>query len=612
MHCSNQLQQSRLIWLKDGDANSKFFHGLRPNIANLQFKSISEADAYYLERPFAEDEVKQAVWECDSLKSPGPDGINFGFIKEFWMDVKNDFMRFLLEFYSNNRLVKGSNCTFIVFIPKVANPKKMSDFRHISLVGCMYKVLANVLANRLKSVIDKVILDTQSTFVKGRQILDGILIANEAVDDAKKRKKELLLFKVDFEKAYDSVDWKYLESVMGKMGFSDKWRRWIMTCVSSATASGYQVGSEATSSVHLSHLQFADDTLIMGQFPKKFVGEGEFSDSWLADAARVLNSFLWGGSEESRKINWLKWDRICLRKEEGGLGVRRVKEFNLALLGKWCWRLLQDTEGLWFRVLAAKYGIRDGQMDCGGSTASNWWKVINSIRSGSEASGGRWFGENTVRRVGDGERTLFWKDSWMDRIPFKVHFSRIFELCLDKDRSVANMCRLGWGFHGDGWRWHRRLFAWEEELWGECCAALANVSLQVDLRDEWEWLTDPVAGYSVSGAYQILTHLTPIESYSHLENAHHLFLNCPVFGAVWDNIISWLGVPCVLPANALALASQFCGAHAFCKSTRSCFQAIWLANVWFIWKERNSRVFNHKEMSTERLVYNIKTNVGGG
>ncbi|MCH97122.1 cytochrome P450, partial [Trifolium medium] len=141
-------------------------------------------------------EVKQAVWECDSLKSPGLDGVNFGFIKEFWMDVKSDFMRFLLEFYSNSQLVKGSNCTFIV-------------------------------------LISKVISNTQFAFVEGRQILDGNLIANEVVDDAKKRKKELLLFKVDFEKAYDSVEWGYLDSVMGNMGFSDKWRRWIMTCVRS-------------------------------------------------------------------------------------------------------------------------------------------------------------------------------------------------------------------------------------------------------------------------------------------------------------------------------------------------------------------------------------------
>jgi hypothetical protein len=67
--------------------------------------------------------------------------------------------------------------------------------------------------------------------------LDGILIANELVDDAKRNKKEMFLFKVVFEKAYDLVNWSYLEVVMAKMGFSIKWRKWVMECVSSATTS---------------------------------------------------------------------------------------------------------------------------------------------------------------------------------------------------------------------------------------------------------------------------------------------------------------------------------------------------------------------------------------
>jgi len=92
---------------------------------------------------------------------PGPDGITFGFIKDFWDILKVDVMRFLVEFHRNGRLSKGINSTFIFLIPKVDNPRRLNDFRPISLVGSMYKILAKVLANRLQSVIGLVISDSQ-------------------------------------------------------------------------------------------------------------------------------------------------------------------------------------------------------------------------------------------------------------------------------------------------------------------------------------------------------------------------------------------------------------------------------------------------------------------
>jgi len=119
----------------------------------------------------------------------------------------------------------------------------LNDFRPISLVGSIYKILAKVLANRLRHVIGSVIAEEQSAFVKNRQILDGILIANEMVDEAHRLKKELLLFKVNFEKAYDSVDWGYLDAVMERMSFSVLWRKWIKECVSTVTASVLVNGS---------------------------------------------------------------------------------------------------------------------------------------------------------------------------------------------------------------------------------------------------------------------------------------------------------------------------------------------------------------------------------
>jgi len=176
----------------------------------------------------------------------------------------------------------------------------------------MYKVLAKVMANRLRAVIGSVVSDSQSAFVKGKQILDGILFANEVVDEARRLNKEILLFKIDFKKGYDSMDLDYLDAVMVKMNFPTLWRKWIYECVVSAMASmlvnrcsteefpmerglrhgdplspflfllavegfhilmksvvekglyqGYQVGHIEV--VRLSHFQFADDTLIFGE-----------------------------------------------------------------------------------------------------------------------------------------------------------------------------------------------------------------------------------------------------------------------------------------------------------------------------------------------------------
>jgi len=208
----------------------------RPGVEGLNFRKISHIEVGMLIKLFSLEEVKSAMWDCDGFKSPGPDGISFDF-KKFWDILKEDFMHFLMEFHRNGKLSKGINSTFIALIPKVQSPQRINDFRPISLVGCMYKVLAKVLANRLQSVIGSVVSDVQSAFVKGKQILDGILIANEVVDEARRSNKEFLMFKVDFDKAYGLVDLKYLDVVMVNMNSPTLWRKWINECVGTAVVS---------------------------------------------------------------------------------------------------------------------------------------------------------------------------------------------------------------------------------------------------------------------------------------------------------------------------------------------------------------------------------------
>ena len=95
--------------------------------------------------------------DCGPGKAPGPNGFNFRFVSHFWELLEDDFIKFMGEFYENGKLTKGVNCTFLTLIPKVEGSPLLNDFRPISLVGCMYKIFAKVLANRLKKVLDDVV-----------------------------------------------------------------------------------------------------------------------------------------------------------------------------------------------------------------------------------------------------------------------------------------------------------------------------------------------------------------------------------------------------------------------------------------------------------------------
>ena len=149
------------------------------------------------------------------------------FWQSSWGFVKEEVMGFFKEFHDHNCFVKSLNVTFLVLIPKKGGVEDLRDFRPISLVGGLYKWLTKVLANRLKLMVGKVVSKAQNAFVEGRQILDAVLVANEVLDLILKSNEGAVMCKFDIEKAYDHVDWSFLLSVMGMMGFEEKWLRWV-------------------------------------------------------------------------------------------------------------------------------------------------------------------------------------------------------------------------------------------------------------------------------------------------------------------------------------------------------------------------------------------------
>uniref|UniRef100_A0A2N9GXU6 Reverse transcriptase domain-containing protein n=1 Tax=Fagus sylvatica TaxID=28930 RepID=A0A2N9GXU6_FAGSY len=316
-------QKSRSLWLKEGDNNTKFFHKManshrrynymdkvevdgvvfeeeseirekvvhfyeslyqeaetwRPTVDGLEFEMITENESAVLERQFDKEEVLQVVKDLQGDKAPGPDGFTMAFFQKCWSVLEADVMGFFDEVYHHCKFERSLNASFIALIPKKQNASNIRDFRPISLIGSVYKLLAKVLANRLKVVL------------KGR--IPGVIC------------------KLDIEKAYDHVNWSCLLHLLERMGFGRRWRLWIESCISSVQFSvlvngspegffscsrglrqgdplspllfllvmevlsrmlrkveeeglirGFRAGSNAAEGLCISHLLYADDTIL--------------------------------------------------------------------------------------------------------------------------------------------------------------------------------------------------------------------------------------------------------------------------------------------------------------------------------------------------------------
>nr|GEW59747.1 RNA-directed DNA polymerase, eukaryota [Tanacetum cinerariifolium] len=351
LEAKNSAQKSKIQWAIEGDENSKFFHGIinkkrsilsicgvfvngswcsGPNSVKDVFKChfetrfkkpcndrlklnssfnkwLSPGQLKDLDRFISRDEIRKAIWSCGDNKSPGPDGFTFEFFRKYWHIVGSDFCAAVEHFFDTGVLPEGCNSSFISLIPKVPDAKFVTDFRPICLIGCVYKVITNVLAIRLATVISDLVSETQAAFVANRQILDGPFILNEVLNWCKRKRKQALFFKVDFAKAYDSVRW-----ILGSLGFAkasilvngsptsefpfycglkqgDHLAAFLFILIMESlhisftrvVKDGLFKGIQLLGSVSISHLFYDDDVMFIG----------EWSDSNLRSIIHILKCF---------------------------------------------------------------------------------------------------------------------------------------------------------------------------------------------------------------------------------------------------------------------------------------------------------------------------------
>jgi hypothetical protein len=194
----------------------------------FQHTQLRRGDMIELDNPFTEDEVWAAIRSMPNEKSPGPDGFTGLFYQTCWDVIKPELMQALDKFCSgSSQNLDLLNSAVITLLPKKEAPTLLKDYRPISLVHSFSKLATKVMARRLAPRLDELVPFSQTAFIKGRSIHENYVFVKGLVQQFHKRKEEMILLKLDISKAFDTVSWCFLLSMLKFRGFGPSWRRWL-------------------------------------------------------------------------------------------------------------------------------------------------------------------------------------------------------------------------------------------------------------------------------------------------------------------------------------------------------------------------------------------------
>nr|GEW48800.1 RNA-directed DNA polymerase, eukaryota, reverse transcriptase zinc-binding domain protein [Tanacetum cinerariifolium] len=353
-------QKAKIKWSIEGDKNSKYYHGvLNKKRGRLTSRGVL-VDGIWMESPHL---VKHEFFEHFKNRFEKPNEscilLEMDFVKRISLEHNDDLEREVSN-EENKRAVPNANM--------------VTDFRPISLIGSLYNVIAKVLANHLVTVLDDIVDEIQSAFVMDRQILDSPFILNEIVYWCKNKKKQSMIFKVDIEKAYDSVRCDFIDDILRsnkvkhaaakigclvlKMPFN-----YLGSRVGDLM-SRIQSWHDVTEGMHTRLSKWKLKTLSIGgrlTLLKSDLGAiSIYHMSIFKVPIKVLQNieyirarFFNGADVNSKKLNWVRWKSVLAAKDVGDLGVSSLFALNRALMFKWVWRFFSQKNSLWVRVVKA-------------------------------------------------------------------------------------------------------------------------------------------------------------------------------------------------------------------------------------------------------------------
>ncbi|XP_071705309.1 uncharacterized protein [Rutidosis leptorrhynchoides] len=474
-----------------------------PSIENLIYPSLTIDEAECLEAPVGETEIVDAIRDCSGSKAPGPDGFNLHLFKKYWGIIRKEVIEAITWFWEKGEFSKGCNASFVTLVPKKNDPRGLGDYRPISLIGSYYKIIAKILSNRLRKVIPRLIGSEQSAFLKRRYILDGVLVANETLDYMMNNRAKGLIFKLDFEKAFDCLNWDFLLEVMKSMGFGTKWFSWILACLKSATITilingsptrefsigrgvrqgdplspflfilvaeglniltksaiernlfkGIEVGKDK---VLVSHLQYEDDTIFFG----------DWSTSNAHNLIYILKYF---ELSSGLKVNFQK---SCVY----GVGVSHGEVEELALrmgclAGKFSFTYLGLPIGAKMKKICDWDSVKE---------KVNTRQAIDELQIP--------FINSFKKCFGDSNSSSFWRDHWCGTNTFCRLFPRLFRLEVNPDATFSDRisAALDGSIQSIAWNWVRIPSGRTTDELDELQQLLQGFNFKSKGGDSWTW-----------------------------------------------------------------------------------------------------------------------------
>ncbi|XP_010527341.1 PREDICTED: uncharacterized protein LOC104804698 [Tarenaya hassleriana] len=505
------------------------------------------------------DEIHQVLLAMPNNKAPGPDGFTKEFFQATWDITGADLVKSVTDFFASGILLGQTNATIITLIPKRQGAVSLADFRPISCCNTVYKIVSTIIAKRLKPILQELISPNQTAFLKGRLMMENVLLATELIRDYNhKGSPPSAMIKIDIRKAFDTLSWDFLMRILQAINLPPQFVSWIKMCITTPKFSvningelaGYfkgrrglrqgdplspylfilsmeifsrmldQGASIGRFSPHpkcrqpsITHLSFADDVMIfcsgdiqslraaldildqfstgsglamntskseiflgglqqnqadslaatiglkLGTLPVKYLGvplnptklsKSDFQpllekikskltawsiqylsyaghiqlistviygliNAWsqifalpkffLKEVDSLCSSFLWKGSHQASGGHRISWVTICMPKAEGGLGLRRLEDFNLVFRLKLIWLIFAKGGSLWVAWIKQNVFKSNNFWICKPSNRLSW--ILRKLLSLKET-----VCKFLKVKLGNRRNTSFWYDQW--------------------------------------------------------------------------------------------------------------------------------------------------------------------------------------------------------